>query len=174
MARKDDFHEYSAGSTDGLTLKGWYKDKHGNVTAWVDIKDRTYIRIDTPDMTPECMLATRNAAWNAVRDSARAIDDLAPEPEKTDYWPQSTVSCLVSLAMKELHRTPKGESRDAKDRRRRTLRTLEDVFASSETFLPEKRDDDWREEDENVLWFAETENRETAAESPLDRQSFKR
>ncbi len=141
MARKDDFHEYSAGSADGLTLKGWYKDKHGNVTAWVDVEDRIYIRIDTPDMTPECVLSTRNAAWNALRDSVRAVAALPLEPEKIDYWPKSTVSCLVSLAMKELHRRPKGENQDAKDRRTHALRTLEDVFATSETFLPEKRDE---------------------------------
>ncbi len=140
MAHQEDdtFREYSAGS-DALPWKGWYEDADGEVTAWVDLADRVHIRIDT-DVAPECVLAERNAAWNAVRDAVRAAAALPPEPEKTDYWPRSAVACLMSLALWELRRTPKGEGQDAKDRRKRTLRTLEDVFATSETFLPQKMD----------------------------------
>ena len=131
--QKDDtFIEYAAGS-DALPWLGWYEDDGGEVTAWVDLAKRVHIRVDTP-VEVECILANRNAAWNAVRDSARAAAELPLEPEKTDYWPHSTVACLVSLTMKELSRTPKSESPDAKDRRRHMLRTLEDVFAGSETF----------------------------------------
>ena len=143
MRQKDDtFHEYSAGS-DALPWMGWREDDDGQVTAWVDLGGRVYIRTDQIS-EDECTLAKRNAAWNAVRDSVRAASELPSEPEKTDYWPQSTVSCLMSLALKELRRVPEGESQsgsgwDAKDRRRRTIRTLEDVFATSETFLPKER-----------------------------------
>ncbi len=169
MPQKDDtFHEYSAGS-DVLPWKGWYENADGEVTAWVDLANRVHIRIDS-EVAPECVLAERNAAWNFVRDAVRAVSALPFEPEKTDYWPQSTVSCLMSLAMKELRRTPKGESQDGKDRRKRTLRTLEDVFATSETFratparhttpkMEARPFEDWTEDDGAVLWFCNTEDR---------------
>lgn len=120
------FVEYSAGS-DALPWRGWLEDESGNVTGWVDLGNRVH-RLGAEHCEDTGELSIRNAAWNAVRDNVRAAGEFPIDPEKTDYWPDSNLACILSLAMKEIGPRIGHETGAERERSAYQLRQIEQIF----------------------------------------------
>ena len=141
--QNEKFVEYSAGS-DALPWKGWLEDQEGQTTGWLEDQEGQTtgwvdLRGNVHRLTGETaggtgVMAVRSSCWNAVRDSVLAVSDLPHEPEATDYWPKSNLSCLLSLTMKYIDRRI-GKADELEASRLRFMRShIEVFFAASEAF----------------------------------------